>query len=166
MEEPVRKIPGVASAHIEGASGRLVVELTEGADADAIVDAVGEAVAAVAAELASTAGSGPANRAVCRPGQSVGDPGPVDRRSVGHRRNRCRRYRLGGPTARGTANHPGRAALSSNQPRVVSFLESRLGRVGTDIALSATTASANGLTQAVGTPLLDLASEPCKSPKQ
>ncbi len=39
---------------------------------------------------------------------------------------------------------------------MVSLLESRLGRVGTDIALSASTAAANGLTQAVGTPLLDL----------
>ena len=39
---------------------------------------------------------------------------------------------------------------------MVAILESRLGRVGTDIALAATTAAANGLTQAVGTPLLDL----------
>src|SRR6202022_4812976 len=35
-------------------------------------------------------------------------------------------------------------------------LESRLGRVGTDLALSASTAAANGWTQAVGTPLLNL----------
>ncbi len=49
------------------------------------------------------------------------------------------------------------AALLNHQPRVVAVLESRLGRVGTDIALSASTALANGLTQAVGTPLLDLA---------
>ena len=48
------------------------------------------------------------------------------------------------------------AALINHQPRMVSLLESRLGRVGTDIALAATTAAANGLTQAVGTPLLDL----------
>ena len=49
------------------------------------------------------------------------------------------------------------AALINHQPRMVSLLESRLGRVGTDIALAATTAAANGLTQAVGTPVLDLA---------
>ncbi len=48
------------------------------------------------------------------------------------------------------------AALINHQPRMVALLESRLGRVGTDIALSATTAAANGLTQAFGTPLLDL----------
>lgn len=39
---------------------------------------------------------------------------------------------------------------------MVSLMESRLGRVGTDIALAATTAAANGLTQSLGTPLLDL----------
>ena len=48
------------------------------------------------------------------------------------------------------------AALINHQPRMVSILESRLGRVGTDIALAATTAAANGLTQKFGTPLLDL----------
>ncbi|TXB90353.1 cation-translocating P-type ATPase, partial [Mycobacterium tuberculosis] len=44
----------------------------------------------------------------------------------------------------------------NHQPRMVSLMESRLGRVGTDIALAATTAAANGLTQSLGTPLLDL----------
>ena len=39
---------------------------------------------------------------------------------------------------------------------MIAVLESRLGRVGTDLALSASTAAANGLTQAVGTPLLNL----------
>jgi len=46
------------------------------------------------------------------------------------------------------------AALLKDQPRVVAVLESRLGRVGTDLVLSASTAAANGLTQAVGTPML------------
>src|SRR6202035_4811432 len=48
------------------------------------------------------------------------------------------------------------AALLNNQPRMIAVLESRLGRVGTDLVLSASTAAANGLTQAVGTPLLNL----------
>ena len=48
------------------------------------------------------------------------------------------------------------AALLKDQPRVVAVLESRLGRVGTDLALAASSAAANGLTQAVGTPLLNL----------
>lgn len=39
---------------------------------------------------------------------------------------------------------------------MVSILEERLGRVGTDIALAATTAAAHGLTQSFGTPMLDL----------
>ena len=49
------------------------------------------------------------------------------------------------------------AALINYQPRVVAVLESRLGRVGTDIALSGSTALAYGLSQSVGTPLLNLA---------
>ena len=48
------------------------------------------------------------------------------------------------------------AALINHQPRMVAILESRLGRVGTDIALAASTAAANGLTQKFGTPLLDM----------
>lgn len=48
------------------------------------------------------------------------------------------------------------AALINHQPRMVSILEERLGRVGTDIALAATTAAAHGLTQSFGTPMLDL----------
>ncbi|MGA8546799.1 MAG: cation-translocating P-type ATPase, partial [Mycobacterium sp.] len=51
----------------------------------------------------------------------------------------------------------GAAAILNHQPRMVSVLESRLGRVGTDLTLAATTAVVNGLTQAVGTPVLDLA---------
>ncbi len=49
------------------------------------------------------------------------------------------------------------SALVSNQPRLVSMLESRLGRVGTDLTLAASMAVTNGLTQAIGAPLLDLA---------
>src|SRR6202008_4491832 len=52
------------------------------------------------------------------------------------------------------------AALINHQPRMVSLLESRLGRIGADIALAATTAAANGLTQAGGPPLLDLPPRP------
>src|SRR6201999_3628963 len=43
------------------------------------------------------------------------------------------------------------AALLNNQPRMIAVLESRLGRVGTDLVLSASTAAANGLTPAVCT---------------
>src|SRR6516162_4757536 len=34
VEEPVRRIPGVAKAHVEGSLGRLVVELADDADKD------------------------------------------------------------------------------------------------------------------------------------
>src|ERR1700739_686410 len=35
VEEPVRRIPGVASAHVEGSLGRLGIELEDDADGDA-----------------------------------------------------------------------------------------------------------------------------------
>ena len=54
-------------------------------------------------------------------------------------------------------NHPGRGRSHQSPTADGGAAESRLGRVGTDIALAATTAAANGLTQAVGTPLLDFA---------
>src|ERR1700751_5496325 len=38
VEEPVRKLPGVASAHGEGSLGRLVSELEEDADSAAVLD--------------------------------------------------------------------------------------------------------------------------------
>ncbi|WP_156764366.1 hypothetical protein, partial [Mycobacterium sp. E3247] len=36
VEEPVRRIPGVAAAHVEGALGRLVVEFENEGDNDAV----------------------------------------------------------------------------------------------------------------------------------
>src|SRR5271155_3692402 len=37
VEEPVRRIPGVAEAHVEGSLGRLVFEIEEDADPDAVL---------------------------------------------------------------------------------------------------------------------------------
>ncbi len=45
VEEPVRRIPGVAKAHVEGSLGRLVVELDDDADSDSVLDEVRETVA-------------------------------------------------------------------------------------------------------------------------
>src|SRR5262249_8998705 len=59
VEEPVRRIPGVAEAHVEGSLGRLVIELDEHADNDVVLDEVRDVVAAVAADL-ELAGSGSA----------------------------------------------------------------------------------------------------------
>src|ERR1700739_525851 len=56
VEEPVRRIPGVASAHVEGSLGRLVVELEDlenKADSDDVLDEVRDVVAAVAEDLAA-----------------------------------------------------------------------------------------------------------------
>ena len=54
VEEPVRRIPGVAKAHVEGSLGRLVIELSEDADDEQVLDEVADVVAAVTADLRTT----------------------------------------------------------------------------------------------------------------
>lgn len=160
VEEPVRRIAGVASAHVEGALGRLVVELEEDLkeDPELVLNAVRDTVTAVATDLATTASeSAPRTAPFADPGNPLAFVVPLtaaamDVVAIGAA---VTGWVVRLPAAPRTTRAA--AALLSNQPRVVSFLESRLGRVGTDIALSASTAAANGLTQAVGTPLLDLA---------
>ncbi|MGA8545453.1 MAG: hypothetical protein WB785_09395, partial [Mycobacterium sp.] len=44
VEEPVREVPGVAAAHVEGSLGRLVIELEDAADSDAVLDRVRDVV--------------------------------------------------------------------------------------------------------------------------
>jgi cation-transporting ATPase I len=158
VEEAVRKIPGVATAHVEGALGRLVLELEDDTDADHIVDTVREAVESVAAHLMSAGlQSAPRIAPFADPGNPLAILVPVtaaamDVVAIGAA---VTGWVVRLPAAPRTTRAA--AALISNQPRIVSFLESRLGRVGTDLALAASSAAANGLTQAVGTPLLDLA---------
>src|SRR5271165_7551265 len=56
VEEPVRKLPGVATAHVEGSLGRLVIELEDledKADSDAVLDEVRDVLSAVADDLAA-----------------------------------------------------------------------------------------------------------------
>jgi cation-transporting ATPase I len=158
VEEPVRRIPGVASAHVEGALGRLVVELESEADGDVVLDEVRDTVCCVAADLAST---GPKSAPHTAPFADPGNPlailvpltaAAMDAAAIGAAvTGWVGRLPVAPRSARAAA------ALLNHQPRVVAVLESRLGRVGTDIALSASTALANGLSQAIGTPLLDLA---------
>ncbi len=158
VEEPVRRIPGVASAHVEGALGRLVVELESEAGSDAVLDEVREAVCHVAADLDLT---GPKSAPRTAPFADPGNPlailvpmtaAAMDVAAIGAAvTGWLGRLPVAPRSARAAA------ALLNHQPRVVAVLESRLGRVGTDIALSASTALANGLTHAVGTPLIDLA---------
>src|SRR5947209_7307815 len=158
VEEPVRRIDGVATAHVEGALGRLVIELDGAADAGRVLDEVRETVCNVAADLAS---SRPEARSRTAPFADPGNPlailvpvtaAAMDVAAIGAAvTGWLGRLPVAPRSARAAA------ALINHQPRVVAVLESRLGRVGTDIALSASTALANGLTQAIGTPLLDLA---------
>src|SRR5246127_3075157 len=59
VEEPVRRIPGVAKAHVEGALGRLVIELSDDADEDIVLAEVRETVAAIAADISLGSGAAP-----------------------------------------------------------------------------------------------------------
>src|SRR5271156_3996284 len=160
VEEPVRKIAGVATAHVEGSLGRLVVELEDlpdNADSDRVLDEVRDVVSDVAADLAA---AGPELEIRTAPFADPGNPLAIlvpltaaafDAVAIGAA---VTGWVIRLPAAPRTTRAA--AALLNNQPRMISVLESRLGRVGTDLALSASTAAANGLTQAVGTPLLNL----------
>jgi cation-transporting ATPase I len=157
VEEPVRRVPGVASAHVEGSLGRLVIELEDNADSDDVLDEVRDVVAAVAEDLAA---AGPEPEIRTAPFADPGDPLAI---LVPLTAAAFNAIAIGAAVTGWVVRLPAAprttraaAALLNNQPRMVSLLESRLGRVGTDLALSASTAAANGLTQAVGTPLLNL----------
>ncbi|HEU4363542.1 MAG TPA: cation-translocating P-type ATPase [Mycobacterium sp.] len=157
VEAPVRRVAGVATAHVEGALGRLVIELDDGADGDRVLQAVRDAVAAAAAEVVSQRPeTAPRTAPFADPGNPLAILVPLTAAAIDV-------VAIGAAVTGWIGRLPvapraarGAAAVVSNQPRIVSLLESRLGRVGTDLALAASTAVANGLTQAVGTPLVDL----------
>lgn len=156
VEEPVRRIPGVAQAHVEGALGRLVVELAHGADNDAVVEEVRSTVADIAADLASTKSDLPASAPFADPGNPLAILVPFTAAALDVVAVTAA---LTGWVARLPAapqTTRAAAALINHQPRMVSILESRLGRVGTDVTLAAATAAAHGLTHSFGTPLLDM----------
>ncbi|OBK68950.1 cation-translocating P-type ATPase [Mycobacterium sp. 1165178.9] len=157
LEEPVRRIRGVAKAHVEGSLGRLVVEFTDDADPDTVLDEVREAVVTVADDIApATSMSSSLSAPFADPGNPLAILVPLTAAALdivavsGAVTGWVTRLPAAPKTTRAAA------ALINHQPRMVAILESRLGRVGTDIALAATTAAAYGLTQAIGTPLLDL----------
>jgi len=160
VEEPVRRIPGVASAHVEGSLGRLVVEFeSDGSlDKNAVLDEIKQTVCEVAADLTLVAPRlAPRTAPFADPGNPLAVLVPV---SVAAMDVAAIGIAVAGWLGRfPAAPQSARAAavLVNHQPRIVGALESRLGRVGTDLVLSASTALANGLSQAVGTPLLDLA---------
>jgi len=155
VEHAARKVPGVSSAHVERALGRLVVEHAGSVDGDTMTDAVREAVTSLAAEAIDHE---PAPRIA--PFADPGDPAAMlvpltaaalDVVAVG--------AAVAGWLSRlPAAPRTARAAVAVlNQPRVRSVLESRLGRVSTELALSASTAAVHALAQSFGTPVLDLA---------
>jgi cation-transporting ATPase I len=156
IEQAARKIPGVSSAHIERALGRLVIEHEEHADSDRIRNMVRQTVAS--ADVYSIDHE-PAPRIA--PFADPGDPAAMlvpltaaalDVVAVG--------AAVAGWLSRlPAAPRTARAAVAviNNQPRVRSVMESWLGRASTEIALSASTAVVHGLAHSFGTPLLDLA---------
>jgi cation-transporting ATPase I len=158
VEEPVRRIAGVAAAHVEGALGRLVVEIDGDADPDAVLDEIKKTVCEVAADLTLVAPKSPTRTApFADPGNPLAILVPfsaaaMDVAAIGVAVTGWLGRLPAAPRSARAA-----AALLNHQPRIVGMLEARLGRVGTDIALSASAALANGLTHTVGTPLLDLA---------
>jgi cation-transporting P-type ATPase I len=157
VEEPVRRIPGVAKAHVESSLGRLVVELSDDADNDAVVADVRSAVAAIAADLTSSKSeTAPRTAPFADPANPLAILVPLTAAAMDM--VAITAAVTGWVTRLPAAPQTTRAAaaLLNHQPRMVSILESRLGRVGADITLAAATAAANGLTQAVGTPLLDM----------
>ncbi len=141
VEEPIRRIPGVAEAHIEGSLGRLVVELEDDVDNAAVLAEVRSTVAALADDLASTKSNPPHHSRRRSPTPAI--------------RWRCwchsppRRWTSSpwsaavtgwvAPATREHRKQPGPRLLSSiTNPGWWRSLEARLGRVGTDIALAAT----------------------------
>jgi cation-transporting P-type ATPase I len=157
VEEPVRRIPGVAKAHVESSLGRLVVELSDDADNDAVVADVRSTVAAIAADLTSSKSeTAPRTAPFADPANPLAILVPLTAAAMDM--VAITAAVTGWVTRLPAAPQTTRAAaaLLNHQPRMVSILESRLGRVGADITLAAATAAANGLTQAVGTPLLDM----------
>ena len=151
------EIAGVASAHVEGALGPLVVEIDDGADAENVMETVRDVVNSAAADLAA-AGREPQIRTApfADPGNPLAVLVPLtaaafDALAISAA---VTGWVIRLPAAPRTTRAA--AALLNNQPRMIAVLESRLGRVGTDLVLSASTAAANGLTQAVGTPMLNL----------
>ncbi|BCZ21543.1 cation-translocating P-type ATPase [Mycobacterium senriense] len=157
VEEPVRRIPGVTKAHVEGSLGRLVVELSDDADNDAVVDEVRATVSSIASDITwSKSESPPLSAPFADPGNPLAILVPLTAAAMDL-------VAMGAAVTGWVTRLPAApqttraaAALINHQPRMVSILEARLGRVGTDLALAATTAAAHGLTQSFGTPMLDL----------
>src|ERR1700751_1384935 len=145
VQEPVRRIPGVASAHVEGSLGRLGVELEDlenKADSDDVLDEVRDVVAALAEDLAA---AGPEPEIRTTPFAAPGNPLAIlvpltaagfDAIAIGAA---VTGWVVRLPAAPRTTRAA--AALLNNQPRMVSVLESRLGRLGNHPAVAASTAA-------------------------
>ncbi|MDG3010401.1 cation-translocating P-type ATPase [Rhodococcus sp. D2-41] len=170
IEDAVRALPGVTVAHVEGTLGRIVVEHESGLDVEEVRRAIREATtrlrqgpAALApadreADERARAALRAAKRAV-----PVADPGDLLAIVVPAVIAALDVAAVAVSLATGFGRVPAApraaraaAAVVHHQPRVVAALESRLGRVGTDVVLATMSAATNGFGRAPAAPMLDL----------
>jgi len=148
-----REVPGVASAHVEGALHRLVVDRDSSVDPDTVHHVAQQAWHAAGGDRPGRVTAGPAADpgdplAVAVPAlAAVADVAAV----VGAVAGRVARW----PAAPRAAQAA--VAVIQHQPRVVGLLEARVGRVGADVLINTATAAAHGFGQSPAAPLLDLA---------
>lgn len=153
VEAAVKQVPGVVTAHVEGALHRLVVDGDPSVDPDEVHRSMRRAWRA--------AGDTGPGQVMAGPAADPGDPLAVAVPALAALADVAavvaavtgRLVRL--PAAPRAARAA--VAVIQHQPRVVGLLEARLGRVGADVLLNTATAAAHGLGQSPAGPLLDLA---------
>lgn len=152
LEQAATQVPGVRSTHVENGLGRLVVDHDGTVDRDQLW----HELRAQAPLRVSVSGE----QVQARPFADPGDPlallmplttAAMDVVAIGLAvTGWLGRLPALPRTARAAA------AVVNHQPRVVAALESRLGRIGTDLVLNAATAASHGLGRSAGAPMLDL----------
>ncbi|AYF78112.1 cation-translocating P-type ATPase [Nocardia yunnanensis] len=153
LERAAAGVAGVRSAHVETGLGRLVVDHDGTVDRDELWERV-------CGQVSKEQRAGAQEQVRARPFADPGDPlalmmplttAAMDVAAIGLAiTGRLGRLPVLPRTVRAAA------AVVNHQPRVVAALESRLGRIGTDLLLSASTAASHGLGRSVGAPALDL----------
>ena len=153
VEAAVGQVPGVLTAHVEGALHRLVVDRDPSVDPDEVHRSMARAW--------GSAGDTGRGRLMAGPAADPGDPLAVAVPALAAVADLAAVVAaVTGRLARlPAAPRAARAAVAviQHQPRVVGLLEARLGRVGADVLLTTATAAAHGLGQSPSGPLLDLA---------
>jgi cation-transporting ATPase I len=158
-----RTVPGVACAHVEVALGRLIVACAPDRELEQVCRRVLDVLAALDLpddhHAAASVGESPDESLAAH--VSPGDRSSVVAPAVAAAMDVVAvTGAVAGQLARlPAAPRAARAAVAvvQHQPRLVRAIEARLGRVGTDVLLTAAAAAAHGFGQAPAAPLLDLA---------